>query len=230
VSERARNLALASILLAGLTPVQPVDAESLSCTQAAAAVEVGAAIPTGLLLAIGNVESGRTDPMGARAPWPWTINAGGVGHFFASSEDAVFAVQALRAGGVQSIDIGCFQINLFHHPDAFPDLASGFDPLINAKAAARFLVSLHEELGTWELTIAAYHSRADTLGAPYRDHVLASWHGTAFAGRSEFPGIHIWGPAGEIGFDAALPSLAPRISVAASSRARMPRVITISVR
>lgn len=230
MTERARSLAFAGMLLAGLTPVQPADAQSLSCTQAAAAVEAGAAIPAGLLLAIGNVESGRTDPTGVRTPWPWTINAGGVGHFFASSEDAVFAAQTLRAGGAQSIDIGCFQINLFHHPDAFPDLASGFDPLINAQAAARFLVSLHEELGTWELAIAAYHSRVDTLGAPYRDHVLASWHGTAVAGRSEFPAIHIWGPAGEIGFGAALPSLASRISVAASSRARLPRVITISAR
>ena len=230
MTERARNLALAGILLAGLTPMQPVDAETLSCTQAAAAVEASAAIPAGLLLAIGNVESGRTDPVGVRTPWPWTINAGGVGHFFASAEDAVFAVQALRAGGTQSIDIGCFQINLFHHPDAFADLTSGFDPLINAQAAARFLVSLHEELGTWELAIAAYHSRVDTLGAPYRDHVLASWHGTAPAGKSAFPGIHIWGPAGEIGFDAALPSLGPRISLAASPRGQLPRVITISVR
>ena len=230
MTERARNLALASMLLAGLTPAQPADAERLSCTQAAAAVEAGAAIPAGLLLAIGNAESGRADPTGARTPWPWTINAGGVGHFFASSEDAVMAVQALRAGGVQSIDIGCFQINLFHHPDAFPDLASGFDPLTNAQAAARFLVSLHEELGTWELAIAAYHSRVNTLGAPYRDHVLASWRGTAFVGRSVFAGIHIWGPAGEIGSDAALPLPAPRNSVAASSRAGLPRVITISVR
>jgi Transglycosylase SLT domain len=230
VTERARNLALAAILLTGLTPLRPVDAEGLSCAQAAAAVEASAAIPAGLLLAIGNVESGRTDPMGVRTPWPWTINAGGVGHFFASSQDAVLAVQALRAGGTQSIDIGCFQINLFHHPDAFADLASGFDPLINAQAAARFLVSLHEELGTWELAIAAYHSRVDTLGAPYRDHVLASWHGTAFTRSPTFPGVHIWGPAGEIGFDAALPSLASRISIAAPSRTRLPHVITISVR
>jgi hypothetical protein len=230
VTERARNLAFAGMLLAGLTPVQPVHAQSLSCTQAAATVEAGSAIPPGLLLAIGNVESGRTDPMGVRSPWPWTINAGGVGHFFASSGDAVFAVQASRAAGVQSIDIGCFQINLFHHPDAFADLASGFDPLINAQAAARFLVSLHEEFGTWELAIAAYHSRLSTLGAPYRDQVLASWHGSAFAGRSVFAGIHIWGPTGEIGLGAVLPSATTRISVAASSRARLPRVITISVR
>jgi hypothetical protein len=227
VSERVRNLTFAGILLAGLMPGQPADAERLSCTQAASVAETGAAIPAGLLLAIGNVESGRTDPTGGRAPWPWTINAGGVGHFFSSSQDAVFAVHALRAGGTQSIDIGCFQINLFHHPEAFPDLESGFDPLINAQAAARFLVSLYEELGTWELAIAAYHSRVDTLGAPYRDHVLASWHGTPFAGRPAFVGIHIWGPAGEITLQAAL---APRSSVTASSRAGLPRVITISVR
>jgi hypothetical protein len=225
VSEHARTLALAGVLLAGLTRVQPVAAESLSCTQAAGAAENAAAIPTGLLLAIGNVESGRTGPMGVRTPWPWTINAGGIGHFFASSEDAVLAVQALRAGGAQSIDIGCFQINLLHHPNAFPDLASGFDPLTNARAAAQFLTSLREELGTWELAVAAYHSRVETRGGPYRDQVLASWRGTPLTGRAVFAGIHIWGPTGEIGFDAA-----PRISASASSIARLPHVITISVR
>ncbi len=229
MTELARNLAFVGILLAGVTPAQPADAQHLSCTQAAATAEGDAAIPSGLLLAIGNVESGRTNSTGARSPWPWTLNAGGVGHFFASIKDAVSAVQALRAGGVQSIDIGCFQINLFHHPDAFPDVASGFDPLINAQAAARFLVSLHEELGTWELAIGAYHSRASTSGSLYRDHVLASWHGTTFTARSVVGGVHIWGPLGEIGF-AALPSQASRISGAASSLVRLPRVITISVR
>jgi hypothetical protein len=222
VSERARTLALAGVVLAGLTPLHPVAAETLSCTQAAAAAESATAIPTGLLLAIGNVESGRTGPMGVRTPWPWTINAGGVGHFFASSDDAVLAVQALHAGGAHSIDIGCFQINLLHHPNAFPDLASGFDPLTNAGAAAQFLTSLHEELGTWELAVAAYHSRVETRGAPYRDQVLASWRGTPSTGRAMFAGIHVWGPTGEIGFDAAPSS--------SSSLARLPHVITISVR
>jgi Transglycosylase SLT domain len=228
----ARRLAgIGGFLLAALTSALPASAAGLSCAQAAAVAEADERLPPGLLLAIGNVESGRIDAMGMRTPWPWTINAGGMGRFFASADEAVSAVQALRAGGMQSIDIGCFQINLFHHPDAFPDLASGFDPLTNALAAARFLVSLHQELGAWEPAIAAYHSRADTLGAPYRDRVLASWHGApAASGEVTFAGIHVWGPSGEIGFGAWSPSLGSRSVAAGPSRVRLPRVVTVSVR
>jgi hypothetical protein len=227
---RARRLSgIGGILLALTTSVAAAEAAVLSCSQAAAVAEAGAALPPGLLLAIGNVESGRTDVTGARTPWPWTINAGGAGRFFDSSDEAVFAVQALRAGGVQSIDVGCFQINLFHHPNAFPDLASGFDPLTNALAAARFLISLHEEFGTWEPAIAAYHSRTDTAGGLYRERVLASWHGTTLSSHGTLVSIHIWGPAGEIGLGGS-PSLVSGLMVAGSSRARMPRVVTASVR
>ena len=131
--------------------------------------------------------------LAAARPGPWTVNAGGSGRFFDTAEAATAAVQDLRAKGVQSIDIGCFQINLLHHPAAFANLASGFDPLINAVVAARFLRSLHEELGAWEPAIAAYHSRAATLGGPYRDRVLASWSGAPPVIRATFFGTRTWG-------------------------------------
>jgi hypothetical protein len=208
-------LGLGGLLLAGVASVPSAIAAGLSCTEAAAVAEAGAALPHGLLLAIGNVESGRTDAAGTRAPWPWTINAGGTGHFFATAEEAAVAVAVLRSGGVRSIDIGCFQINLFHHPDVFASVASGFDPLTNARAAAAFLVSLHEEFGAWEPAIAAYHSRTDTMGAAYRDRVLALWHGTLpprdiVLARAPVPGVHVWGPNGEIGYAAPALYAMPR--------------------
>jgi hypothetical protein len=215
-----RIFGIGALLLAGW--LQPTVAAALSCSEAAATAEKSMAVPHGLLLAIGNVESGRTDPAGTRTPWPWTINSGGIGRFFAGAKEAVLAARALQAAGVQSIDIGCFQINLLHHPDAFLDLATGFDPLANATAAARFLLSLHEEFGAWELAIAAYHSRLDTLGAPYRDRVLAVWHGGGLGDGMRFAGIHVWGPAGEIGF-------APvRVSATILPRRGMPRIVTVS--
>ena len=198
-----------------LACVRPDHAVALSCIDAAKVAETQTALPPGMLLAIGNVESGRIDAEGVRAPWPWTINAAGVGRFFNSSEEAQRAVQTLRAGGIQSIDIGCFQINLVHHPEAFPDLASGFDPLTNALAAARFLVSLRNELGGWESAIAAYHSRTSDLGAQYRDRVLASWRGVPPDVGSSVPpsrswGIRVWGPGGEITASQSLIFAMPR--------------------
>lgn len=206
-------------------------ADAVSCAQAAAVAEAGAGIPAGLLLAIGVVESGRTNAAGVRAPWPFAIQSGGVGRFLASVDDAVAAVQALQVAGVQSIDVGCFQINLFHHPNDFSSLASGFDPLANAVAAARFLASLHDELGAWEPAVAAYHSRTEALGTPYRDLVLAAWHGALAPATVSHAvaGIRIWGPAGEIN---VMPSpaltLVSMTIPAPRTWVRMPRIVTAS--
>lgn len=229
VAPRPNRICLA-IMLATLAAL-PGRAATLSCAQAAAVAEADVGIPTGLLLVIGITESGRIDATGVRAPWPWSIQAGGVGRYLASAEQAVAAVQALRASGVQSIDIGCFQMNLFYHPNAFANLASGFDPLTNALAAARFLVSLYEEFGAWEPAVAAYHSRVKALGTPYRDMVLASWHGTPALSMASHAvvGIRIWGPEGEIGGDTSksVPQLLAMTPASAPhSWIHMPRIMT----
>ena len=62
----------------------------------------------------------------------------GRGHFYDSKAEAVAAVRAMQARGIQSIDVGCGQINLMHHPDAFANLELAFDPQANATYAARF--------------------------------------------------------------------------------------------
>ena len=224
------GFALALTLLAVLTGRTPAAA---SCAEAAAAAEASAGIPTGLLLAVGLVESGRTDAAGKRAPWPYATQSGGVGRFHASAEQAVAAVQALQAGGVQSVDVGCFQINLMHHPNAFPNLASAFDPTANALAAARFLVSLREELGAWEPAVAAYHSRTDALGTAYRDLVLAAWRGTPAppAAVRAVASIRVWGPAGEIDLKASPgPVLVSMTVPMPRTWVRMPRIVTASAR
>ncbi len=216
-------------LLAALTG----RAGAVTCKEAAAVAEGATGVPAGLLLAIGLVESGRTDSAGVRAPWPFAVQSGGVGRFFARAEDAVAAVQALQAGGTQSIDVGCFQINLLHHPNAFPSLAVGFDPMANAVAAARFLLSLREELGAWEPAVAAYHSRTEALGTPYRDLVLAAWHGTPApaAALRAVASIRVWGPAGEIDLAASPgPILVSMAVPAPRTWVRMPRILTASAR
>src|SRR5215472_6984180 len=99
-----RRVALALLLAgpaAGVAAEPRWPAENADCAAAIAAAALSGGIPTGLLAAIGRVESGRMDPAsgGARS-WPWTINAEGAGRFFATKPEAVAAATALRARGV----------------------------------------------------------------------------------------------------------------------------------
>jgi hypothetical protein len=146
------------------------------CRQAVAAAERSAGIPAQLLAAIARVESGRRDPVtGRMGPWPWTINAEGIGHFYETEAEAIAAVRDLQARGVHSIDVGCMQVNLMHHPDAFGSLEQAFDPFANAAYAARFLSQLKAQTGNWEQAAAAYHSQTPEIGADYQRQVMAVW-------------------------------------------------------
>jgi hypothetical protein len=174
-----RCIALALLLAwpaAGVAAEPLWRAESADCSAAIATAERSGGIPAGLLAAIGHVESGRMDPAsGSVRSWPWTINAEGTGRFFATKPEAVAAVTALRARGVASIDVGCMQVNLMHHPAAFATLEEAFDPVANALYAARFLNVLFSGAGDWPAAAAAYLSQTREIGAAYKEKVLAAW-------------------------------------------------------
>ncbi|MBR0650939.1 lytic transglycosylase domain-containing protein [Roseomonas terrae] len=149
-----------------------------ACRAAIATAERERAIPAGLLQAIGRVESGRRNPAtGAFSPWPWTINAEGRGMFFPSAAAAIAEARQLQARGVRLIDTGCMQVNLHHHPNAFPSLEQAFDPLANARYAAQFLSELHAASGDWARAAGHYHSHTPERAEPYRARVLAAWAG-----------------------------------------------------
>jgi soluble lytic murein transglycosylase-like protein len=96
--------------------------------------------------------------------------------FFSNATDAVAAARA-AAGSSLSEDVGCFQINLFYHPQAFASLAEAFDPVANARYAARFLQQLYARTGSWAKAVALYHSATPELGEPYAARVLETWQG-----------------------------------------------------
>ena len=128
-----------------------------------------------LMAAIARVESGRPDAPGVIHPWPWTINAEGAGQYFATKDAALAAVRALQARSVRSIDVGCMQVNLHHHPTAFATLEQAFDPATNAAYAARFLNALYARTGDWTRATAQYHSATPELGEAYQRRVAAAW-------------------------------------------------------
>jgi len=146
------------------------------CRPALAAAEARYGIPTGLLQAIGIVESGRRDEAtGTRQPWPWTINAEGEPHFFDTKDQGVAWVRQAQTRGMRSIDTGCAQVNLMHHPDAFASLEQAFDPTANADYAARFLRQLRDTSagGNWMTAVGYYHSQTPELAEAYRQQVQA---------------------------------------------------------
>ena len=191
--KRAAVLAALALAWAGCAAAQPGrTAKALSkiattlaspqtaCRRAIAAAEISHGIPTGFLLAIGRVESGRLDPQsGSVQPWPWTIDVDLKGTFFEARADAVAYVEAAQQAGIQSIDVGCMQVNLLQHPTAFATVEDAFDPVINANYAARFLVDLQHESGDWITAAGLYHSRTEALAAPYRDAVAMQYGGVA---------------------------------------------------
>ena len=178
----ARGLLLASLpaFAASAALARPLQvampAAPQTCAPAIAAAAAQDRLPPKLLDSIALVESGRTDPAtGRAAPWPWTIDAGGVGQFFATKADAIAAVQALQQQGVRSIDVGCMQINLLHHPGAFASLDEAFEPMANAGYGARFLGALYRQTGNWPQAAAAYHSQTPGIGQDYEIRVMAIW-------------------------------------------------------
>jgi soluble lytic murein transglycosylase-like protein len=166
---RPALFALLAFLLALPLPAR-ADAWT-ACGRAIAEAERGAGIPAGLLLAIARVESGRAAPGGGIAPWPFAINADGAGRYPETKAAAITEVEALRGRGIRSVDVGCMQVNLFHHPQAFPDLEAAFDPPRNVAYAVRFLRELHGRTGNWSDAIAQYHSGEPGRGLAYHSRV-----------------------------------------------------------
>jgi hypothetical protein len=158
------------------------------------------------------VETGRADPVsGAWRPWPWAINAEGRGLFFESKSEAIAAVRGLQEAGVRSIDVGCMQVNLMHHPEAFATLDDAFDPNHNAIYAGRFLGALFQRSGNWIVAAGWYHSTTSYLAAEYIKRVTAVMPGgkqSLAAGRGVVLSMNWRGAVPVMGLDGmVLPSV-----------------------
>ena len=163
---------------AALADVNPYASPAVRqmCRQAIAAAERAHGIPSHLLAAIARVESGRRDPVsGGFNPWPWTINVDGQGSFYDTKIQAVSAAVSMRPKATRSVDVGCMQISLTFHPDAFPGMDTAFDPGANAEYGARFLVQLFEKSGSWPKAVELYHSATPEIGQEYQRRVYAAW-------------------------------------------------------
>lgn len=151
--------------------------DALLCLKEAVRLEKREHIKTNLLSAISLVESGRyfkQYPTGVS--WPWTVTAEGKGEFFPSKEKALDAVRNLQGRGVENIDVGCMQINLKYHPEAFKSLEDALDPAQNVAYAAGFLKKNYQETKSWGEAATRYHSKNVHKAYKYEDKLLEVWN------------------------------------------------------
>lgn len=157
-------------VLALVTPAQAQSIDDrLVCQQVGQAAEQAFDLPSGILVAIGKAES---------AQWPWTANVDGAAELYRSKAEALEALTRVRSPRPANMDIGCFQISMRYHPNAFASMDQALDPATNANYAARFLRELHQRTGDWARAIGMYHSATEGLEGEYRDRVMALWKDT----------------------------------------------------
>lgn len=157
-----RALALL-LVLAGMARAAP-SADVCEWAAQQAAQEYG--VPEDIMGALTLTETGRRLD-GLVRPWAWSANAEGEGTWFEDPASAVAFAQDRVAQGRTNIDIGCFQLNYRWHGENFTSVAQMFDPLENARYAARFVRGLYGETGDWRAAAGAFHSRTQVYAQKY---------------------------------------------------------------
>jgi soluble lytic murein transglycosylase-like protein len=173
-----RALAVLTLNVASsLLPAWPVAAGLPDvCGAIADQTERAEGIPEGLVRAVMLAEAGRWLPEDHRSQaWPWTVTAGPTTYYLASKREALRKVRELLASGRSNIDVGCMQVNLGYHGDAFASLDEALDPTSNIAYGARFLKQLRQETRSWARATARYHSSDPDRGKAYRTKVYRLW-------------------------------------------------------
>ncbi len=168
------------IAAAGATAASAADGpppyDWYACEDEARRLELQEKIPKLLLTAVTYTETGRRGPQGQKImSWPWTLHAEGKSLHFRTKEDAVNAVRALMDRGVRNIDVGCMQINLRYHPQAFTSVEEALDPLANLSYGVAFLKRLQARHKGWPAAIQNYHSANKSVNQVYRKKVFSIW-------------------------------------------------------
>lgn len=125
-------------------------------------------IPQGTLQSIALVETGTVcKGHKSRVPWPWAVNVDGIGRWFENKRSAKAFVRSCLKQGARNIDVGCMQISIRHHPEAFSSLNQALDPKSNIRYAAELLQANYKRLKSWKAAVQHYHSAKSLKGIAY---------------------------------------------------------------
>lgn len=123
-------------------------------------------IPSGLLEAIAFVESGINNH---------AINVAGKAVIATNNNEALKVISDARENGIRNIDVGVMQLNYRWHSNAFANIQEMLNPKNNIEYAAKFLLRLKEQHGTWYAAICNYHSSKLDQQKKYSYKVVMKW-------------------------------------------------------
>jgi soluble lytic murein transglycosylase-like protein len=123
-------------------------------------------IPSGLLEAIAFVESGINNHV---------INIAGKAVIATNNNEALKVISDARENGIRNIDVGVMQLNYRWHSKSFANIQEMLNPKNNIECAAKFLLSLKKQYGTWYAAICNYHSSKPNHQRKYSYKVVMKW-------------------------------------------------------
>ena len=172
----ALSLPLPEARAATLRAPDTIEKQGRLCARAIKNAERHYRIPSQLLAAISIAESGRySKARRATYAWPWTVRSGKFSRFLPNRAAAINTVRQLWAKGIRNIDVGCMQVNLSYHPQAFATLRTAFNPAHNVYYAAGFLARLQRSKRSWSRAVGLYHSAKPDKSLPYWRRVMRLW-------------------------------------------------------
>lgn len=133
-------------------------------------------VPASVLYAVAMQESQRRWPDGRIAPWPWTLNIAGQGHFYENRQAVEKALAILYQSGSCNVDVGLMQINLCYHGHRTDRWASLIIPQENLSVAARILIEQAAHCdGDWWCAVGRYHAPNHAVRAARYRRKVRRW-------------------------------------------------------
>ena len=162
----SRLLLLALLLLIGFGRQGAQAADS--CTPYLIQAEQYYQMPTGLLRAIAQLESGGEYGY----PWAWAINDGGKPRFPTNYGEAINHLRTIQGKAKKDIAVGCMQIHMRWHDDYFKAPEWALNPYYNVWYAANYLYRLRLKHGNWTDAVGRYHA---SNKAAQRAYICGVW-------------------------------------------------------
>ncbi|WP_114395579.1 transglycosylase SLT domain-containing protein [Oleisolibacter albus] len=148
---RRTSALVATLLLAGIAGFSS-SAKAGACLDHIVKAEQDFNIPRGMLLAVSLVETG-----GGGEPAAYAVNVRGRATIGKTESDAVRHLRDHKGKIQDAAYAGCMQLSVEHHKKSFQPVEKIVNPEANVRYAARYLIQLRNETGSWAAAVARYN-------------------------------------------------------------------------